>query len=334
MTDINTKIYKMLITGYTLNEISSTLKLTPKQIHKRIISMKNEGYLLTPKIYDDGEIKYIQNFFFTNRNTNTLDLTLTHQNFKAMLISDLHIGNELQNLNYLNQIYDLCLKENIHIIINAGDFIDGPSSKGKQIIPDIDKQIEFAIKNHPFDKNIINLICFGNHDFDALQKNGRCVKNALENNRPDFYGIGYGLGILNIANDQIIVKHKINGLPFNQIHNKLILCGHKHKAGVINTGDTILLNIPPLSDLCFNEKQKYPGAIIMNLTIDENGFIKSGEFQQLLINSQIYTVNESTIDFLFTQSTLTEEEIKLPPKQKVLNPGSSQIEKFNKRYNR
>ena len=336
MTEINSKIFDLLINGYTLNEIADIMNISIKQIHQRINIMKKQGYLLTHDISADGEIKYIQKLYLPETKTNTTNLTLTDNTFKAMLISDLHIGNEKQNINYLYDIYDLCVKEGIHIIINAGDIIDGPSSRGNQIITAPNKQIEFTIKNHPFDKNILNLICFGNHDYDALQKTGRCVKTAFEHMRPDFIGLGYGLGIINLGNDQIIVNHKITSLPFHPVTNKLVLCGHHHKMAFTEKEDSFLVNIPTLSDLCFNQKQKTPGAIIMKLTLDKNGIIKEGYFENLLINSKIFTISENNFLFNFPCETAKEENLKMPPKKKQLAVSSnmSQIEKFNMRYNR
>lgn len=336
MTQINEKIFNLLINGYTLNEISDILNLTVKQIHKRIISMQNAGFLLTPEIFTDGEIKYNQTLYLPEIKTNTTDLKLTDNNFKAMLISDLHIGNEKQNLSYLEKIYDLCKKENINIIINAGDIIDGSVTQGNQIISDTNKQIEYVIKKYPYDKNILNLICFGNHDYDALQKTGRCVKTALEYARPDFISLGYGLGIINLANDQIIVTHKITSLPFQPLTNKLILSGHHHKIAFTEKEDSFLVNIPTLSDLCFNQKHKIPGAIIMNLSLNKDGIIKEGFFEVLLINSKIYTVSENHFIFDFPFENAKEENLKMPPKKKSLTiqNNMSQIEKFNKRYNR
>ncbi len=336
MTEINNKIYDLLITGYTINEIADMLNLSPKQIHQRIIKMKNQGYLLTQEIYSDGEIKYIQNLYLPEIKTNTTNLKLTTNSFKAMLISDLHFGNEKQNITYLNKIYDLCVKENINIIINAGDIIDGPSSKGKQIITDINKQIKYTIKNYPYDRNILNLICFGNHDYDALQKTGRDIKLTLENARPDFIGLGYAFGIINLGNDQIIVSHKTTGLPFHPVTNKIILSGHHHKLAFTEKADSFLVNIPTLSNLCFNEKHKLPGAIIMDLSLNKEGFIKNGYFESLLINKKIYTIGENSFEFAFPYEETKEENIKIPPKKKslLMDHTTSQIEKFNRRYNR
>ena len=333
MTETDKQIVDLLEKEYTTIEVANKLNISLKQLHQRLNLLKAHGLVLIPEINTNGKIRYLKNFVLTRPKTNTQNLKLIDNSFKALLISDLHIGNEKQNLNYLKQIYQLCLDKNIHLIINAGDFIDGPSSKGKKIIADTDKQIQYALKNHPFNEQILNLICFGNHDYDTLQKTGQDIAKALEYYRPDFISLGYGIGIINVGNDQIIVKHPTAGLPINKLSNKLILCGHKHKMAFNNKENNFLINIPPLSDLCFHENQKLPGAIIMELFFNRDGIIKEGNFECLTLNKKIITVSENSFEFNFPKEKITEEEILLPPKRKVLTPSDmSQIEKFNNRY--
>ena len=73
---------------------------------------------------------------------------------KFLLISDLHFGNELENLKLIDRAYNYCIKNGINIILCGGDFIDGSFSKGSQKITDLYDQIEYFIKNYPQDKNI------------------------------------------------------------------------------------------------------------------------------------------------------------------------------------
>ena len=63
----------------------------------------------------------------------------------------------------------ICEIMTLHIIINGGDLIDGSFSKGVQKIDDPICQLDYVIKNYPFDKRILNLICLGNHDFFFIQ---------------------------------------------------------------------------------------------------------------------------------------------------------------------
>ena len=100
MTEQEMLIMEMINEGQTLNEIAKSLWLSPRQIHQKIQKLINDGYLFNPIYYDNGDITY--NFENKTNLKHTINLTLTDSSrFKALVISDIHIGNELENLSYL-----------------------------------------------------------------------------------------------------------------------------------------------------------------------------------------------------------------------------------------
>lgn len=332
MTELNKTILSKLLDGESVNEIAKSLNKTPIQIHKQIKYIINSGYTFSSEIKDDGNVIYRPEYALKTPETNTAYLKLENGHFKAMLISDLHLGNINQNIRYLNAIYEYCAKEGIHIIINAGDVIDGTFSKSRQKISDPEKQIAYTIKNHPFDENIVNLICYGNHDYSALENFGINVNQMINSARPDLIGLGFGISIVNLESDQFFIKHPVNNIGLKTIDKKLIICGHKHKAALFNQRNTFIVNVPSLSDLCFDNKQKYPGAYKMELVLNK-GFIKAGYFEHLIINKGLQTICESEFTFDFNHELLTENDVLDKPKVKSLqNRQMSQIDKFNERY--
>ncbi len=334
MTDINKIILSKMLDGKSVGEIARDLNKNPIHIHRRIKQIINSGYAFTREIKDSGEICYNPEYALKIPEANTAHIKLADNHFKAMLISDLHLGNEYQNIRYLNMIYDYCAKEGIHIIINAGDVIDGTFSKSKQKIDNPEKQITYTIKNYPFDENILNLICFGNHDYSAFENFSIDINTMLNSARPDLIGLGFGISIINIENDQLFIKHPINNLNLKTINRKLIICGHKHKAAIYDKQGTLLIHVPSLSDLCFDSKQKKPGAIIMELSFNK-GLMRTGYFEQLLVSGGISTICESEFDLDLNHDLLTEDDVIEKAKVKTLQSRQmSQIDKFNERYHR
>ena len=172
MTEKEFLICDMVSEGYTLNEIAKALWLSSRQVHQKILKLNSDGYFISPIYFDNGNIKYVFDKF---DNEHTINISLEDSSrFKALVISDIHIGNELENLGYLYKAYDYARNHDIHVILNCGDLIDGSFTKGKQIVNDIDEQIERVIDDYPFDKSILNFICFGNHDYSAFE-NGRLI---------------------------------------------------------------------------------------------------------------------------------------------------------------
>lgn len=321
------EIINMIKAEKTIDEMAKELDVSLDEIHRRIMSVKNSGYNLNKIVYDNGKIRYCLRKNPEN-SVCTLKLKLTDRyKFSAMLISDLHFGNVLARMDYLKEVYRYCQKYGIHIIINCGDVVDGNFGKGEQNISDSTEQLEYVIKNHPTSDNILNLICLGNHDY-SLFKYGIDVKKALENARYDLIPFGYGLGILSLESDQIFIRHSISELSFEPINKKLVLEGHRHKAAFTSEGNGFLVNIPTLSDLVLG-KHELPGVVRMDLSLNNDGYIESGNFEQFVVSDKLQTVNESVFKFDLDRDPLSEDIVRPKVRCKEIN---GQIDKFNRKW--
>lgn len=310
MTEKNKLLIDLLLQNKTLNEIKEALKESPKQIQKRLISLKGKGYVFDPNYNDNGNITYTLEKEITQTLENTITINPKENKIKVMTISDIHIGNELENLKLLDTVYRHCLDNDIHIIFNCGDTIDGTHSYRKQLITDPKKQAEKLIKKHPYDKEILNFICFGNHEASALYDQGFNIKEVLKNSRPDLIPVGYGLGIINILEEQIILKHNIEDLRFGPTPHKLILCGHTHKLAYKMQRDSITVLVPPLSDLCFNG-QNHPGALQMELTFANNDLLSKIRFSHYKVDeNKTDLMSETDMEFAFKKRKIKEKDIK------------------------
>lgn len=302
MTEKEFLICDMVSEGYTLNEIAKALWLSSRQVHQKILKLNSDGYFISPIYFDNGNIKYVFDKF---DNEHTINISLEDSSrFKALVISDIHIGNELENLGYLYKAYDYARNHDIHVILNCGDLIDGSFTKGKQIVNDIDEQIERVIDDYPFDKSILNFICFGNHDYSAFE-NGRDISIAISNRRPDLVSGGYGFSLINIEKDQFVMYHPL--YEKISIPNKLILEGHHHKALFKIARNNFFVNVPPLSDLYFG-LQENPGMIEMELFFN-NGFINSGHFKQIGVKKRVEFYGENDLEFFLKHDKIDEKKI-------------------------
>ena len=296
MINFSKRIIELIEQGKTLNEISGQLNLTHKQIYTKMRTMSAHGIEFEREYFYNGNIKYIPDSKYVYTNREGVDLITSHedQQLTFMLISDLHFGNKTADLELLTKIYDYCVMRNIHIIINAGDLIDGLTYGTDKKIKSFERQIDFAINNYPFDKNILNFICLGNHDLDSFTTDNMDLHTILYNFRHDLIPLGYALGGLNVKNETIYIKHRIADYQTSYIPNEsLILLGHSHKSSIQLNGN-LYVHIPPLSNIS-NNRNGFPGATIMTLTF-KNGYYKSVFFEQLLIADKIYTINEFRTD--------------------------------------
>lgn len=345
MKEINNIILEMIKENKSINEIVECTGISHKRLFYRLSLLKLKGFNFDTKYYYSGDIAYQMINSLTNeKEEGTTILTSKNDvNFKAMVISDLHFGNSLERLDLLNEIYNYCIKEGINIIINAGDLIDGTFSSTKQKINSCEEQIEYTIKNYPFDKSILNFVCLGDHDYSSVENTGQDLALALQSRRHDIIPIGYGIGIINIKNDRIYIQHPKTSNFVKTINDGLILSGHSHASG-INISQATLIQIPSLSNLKPQNRNVLPGAIVLNINFI-NGFFNYLSLNNLIIaNNKIYEAG--TFDYyigkgknISSNFINNEEERNNSGKEKVKtlnnqNNRLSQIDKFNKRYNR
>lgn len=347
MTEINKQLLNMIIQNKTLNEISEKMKLTHKQIYRRLLLLQNNGYIIDRKYYYSGDIVYNLQLSLSNTKDESIEKNeidiITSPNdssFKALLISDLHLGSEKESLDALDKVYNYCINESINIIINGGDLIDGMASFYPKKINKLEEQINYALKVYPFDKNILNLIVLGNHDIELFTNTSIDMKKLIYNKRHDIIPIGYREGKINIKNDFIIVHHHIPDCIYNNNdmkNNKITLYGHSHTSNYITNGHTSHIYIPTLSNLKTQpEGIDIPRAIKMNIEF-YNGIIVGGTFENLLIADKIYKINTFKIGFnnnnisIPTNGNINLED-DIVDEYKVKKKQISQIDKFNKKY--
>lgn len=325
MSEINDIIMKMILEKATVNEIVKATGSSHKQLFYRLNMLRTKGYDFKKKYYNNGEITYKINRTIETSDDKGVILFTSHKekSLTAMLISDLHTCNEYDRLDLLYELYELCIKHNIHIILNGGDLIDGLFGPDNKRFDTYEQQINYLLKMYPYDKNIINFVCLGNHDFDSLKAKGQDLKNILSIKRHDIVPIGYGFGIINIKNDQIIMKHpKTPTLTeISDLKHKLILSGHYHQVQTSNIDDNVYIFLPSLSDIGRNEFGSLPGAIKMTINFSSNGLFKDATFEQYIFADKMYKVGEYNYDLSIGKDMINNNSIKyeeeLPPFEKT-----------------
>jgi len=146
MTDINQKILDLILEGKTTIQIMETLNLSHKQLKIRLDSIKNSGYTLSYNVSDTGKVRYdvLKNIALALTNTLTIHLEKDPFTFTALVDSDFHTGHPKDNFHRINELYEYAAKEDINIIINCGDIIDGCCEGQEEAI--IKKQVEKLIE--------------------------------------------------------------------------------------------------------------------------------------------------------------------------------------------
>lgn len=276
---------------------------------------------------------------------------------KLWLFRITHLGSKLERLDLLDRVYNYCIKNNIHIILNCGDIIDGVFGQCEKRIKDTYSQIDYLIKKYPFDRNILNFAVGGDHDHSALTCGYQDMIEILKNYRHDIVFQSYYNAIISIKNDKILLHHRVpqeksvtdgRTLENNEII-PIVLNGHLHKYATEQKKSDGIVNalVPSLSDL----NDSFPTALELTLMFTK-GYISSTIFKQIYFGVKDSIISEANFDLsnrkitpspirlLESYSFVSQEEIgtkeesiaeENPLAKKLERP--SPIDIFNQRYN-
>lgn len=296
LTDNAVKILGMINEGFSLSQISYLLNISYEEIFNSLTLLHFNGFNISKKYYANGDMVFslIKHSKFTNKNKNAIITEPNENDFEILVISDFHLGSLYERIDLINEFYyNYCKENNIHIVLNIGDILEGVINLSNVKIP-WDEQVFHALDILPHVPDIITFLVLGNHDHSILMKYGQNIRDVLKNNFHDIVPLGYGKAEVKIKNDEIIMQHPLLIKEFkenNMYDHKLILRGHGHEAKVKMNGTNFILNVPSLSDLNFN-KSSLPGAIKMHLKM-LYGYIHQVKIDELIvINNKIHTVNE------------------------------------------
>lgn len=270
----------------TIKEIAEDTQLSYKQIYNYLLILKNKGYQIESKYYSDGEIVYnLTNDLFRTEKRTTIITRPTETKLKIMAIADTHLGHPQENLNYLDMVYNECIKNDIHHIFIAGDLVDDRFKLQSDLFESIDDEINYAIKVYPHHPGILNYIVYGNHEANILYKYCRNVGVEIENRRNDMISLGFDKGQIWLKKDKITLRHAINHYERVDIGKaKIVIEGHHHKS-FYSDGRFKNISIPACSDIV--TENNIPGFIIANFEFF-NGYVSKIIWERYhFINNQV-----------------------------------------------
>ncbi len=343
MTDRTVQLLQMIKEGYTVNEMAERLNLSNRQLYNHITLLRNKGFKFDRKYYYNGDIVYLPiTYYNQNAGKEGVDIITEtdSEEFRILLISDLHIGCEKQRLDLLDMSYDYCVKNGIHTIFNCGDLINGTFG-AKNIHDDVSEQIDYFIKKYPHDKSILNFAVLGNHDVSSLLSLGLDFQEVLLSYRHDIVPLGYGEGIINIKNDKFILRHPIKEVGDKDIQSsdEVIFKGHHHRMGILTLRNSMLVEVPALSDVFMSSNEVFPGALDITFKFSR-GYCHSLIIKHLYFDDKVRMINNMylergrgrNVDY----SKPIELEERRPVKKRIYVPEKrvemSQIDKFNAKY--
>lgn len=314
MEEIKYKVLSLINEGMTLSMMSNLLHMTHHEIYQIIVALKINGFNIMEKIYANGEVRYqlIKSTKHRNSFRNTIITEPEEDELNLLIVSDLHLGSNQEEYQLIYEMIYYAMVNNIHIIVNTGDFIEGVINL-HNINQPWDEQIEKALLKYPMVNNIVSFILFGNHDYSILKNYGQDIKTYIKNNRWDMMPLGYSRCNIKIKNDELILEHFIDDK--RTIHeidkNKIILRGHGHETKLRLDGVNYIINLPSLSNLNFN-KYHFPGMLKLRLQFMKGNIINVIAENISYINHKMEVTGEYKIftgkNKNYKQDTIIENE--------------------------
>ena len=322
MSDQTKLLLTLLEQGKSCNEICDILHISNRQLYNNLTNIKNKGFLFSRKYTSKGDILY-QTTNYISEEDNTIKLD--EQYIKILVISDLHFGNEKENLDRINNVFDYCIKNNIHTIFCCGDFIDGTYSQGIQTIKNFYEQVDYFIKKYPFDKNILTFGVGGDHDLSGITHCGQNFLEAIYNYRHDCIIPSFNNSVVNIKNINILLHHRN---PKDDIPNNfnINLFGHSHKFAVRHDENgNFMVKVPSISDINVYQYNVLPSALELELTFEKD-ILKLIQFNHLYFGDKNYLLSELSYEIPSSKKKKIEDY--------ETDAKGSQVEKFVKRLNK
>ena len=343
--------YKLLIDLINKNvsytDICKQLNITFSELTSKLLELKNLGISYQRKYYSNGIIKYIPASELgalsksNNKNLEATIITDANENeIKILATADFHYCNKSCRPDLVAKAFDYCVQNGIHIIMCAGDLLDGTFPPGNQTITEPYEQVKYFLENYPHDDSILTFAVGENHDISVLNSSYIDLRYATNNYRPDIIIPGYCNCTINIKNDSVLLHHHVDNIHKASTKSTILLHGHSHKFKVNDIYNNGLLEIwvPTLS----NVVQIMPTVLEMTLKF-KNGIISHVNIKQVMLKNKPIVLGEydyykdnnlkveniaNIEDYKFAKTNNQENKFDDDFERLTM----SQTEKFNKRY--
>ena len=277
MNEKETLIFNLLQNNVSLNKIQDTLQIPNEQF---IIYLKNirANYPYFKRKLDSNGTYFLIPSSKEIKPSNRVRINLYKDNFKLLLISDLHIGNKKDRPELLDLVFEHAASKGINYIANTGDVIENIYylKASKLRLKTLKGQLSSYLKNYPYDPNIITINLYGNHDLQHKEDDLN-IEEIISRERHDIISLGYGQGFIDLKKDFITLEHNIsNAIKHRNSEYPITFRGHSHKTKYDLRRDNALILVPSLSDALPSNYSEKPlkGFLETEFKFDNTGHIK------------------------------------------------------------
>jgi predicted phosphodiesterase len=167
--------------------------------------------------------------------------------FKIGIVSDTHLGSQMQQKTLLGEAYRIFKQEGIETVIHAGDLVEGSGKQYKgqlyeMFLHGADSMLDYAVEVYPCVPGITTYVIGGSHDYSYFKDGGYDILKKLAEKRKDIKYLGNAGAFLNFGKIRIYVMHPSGGVPYARSYRlqkiisefkdkekpNIIISGHLH----------------------------------------------------------------------------------------------------------
>lgn len=317
------EIIKRIKREYTVASICADLNISLEELYFHIIELKkNDNRYFYPKICQNAEVMLSSQ---KQPESDMVKINIPNGQFSWVNISDPHVGNIHDQIDRFRSIEDFMYDEDIIMLVNNGDSIDGPEHKNQSLprrLPDLQDQLIEFVENYPY-VNGFNAVKIGDHDNREKTEDGYNLQKALTEFRPDIKIYSNATGVFKINNKEIMLCHdaKDSNISKSEIlDSRFITYGHSHiyynHSTYANGVPIIRIVVPSMSNLPLHNGRT-PGFLKFTVTCS------SGQVVGLVIDNYTFEgtsshiLHNGSVDYQFPfEETKNEEKNGKPRKRK------------------
>lgn len=226
------------------------------------------------------------------------------------VVSDTHVGNKLQQVHLLNEIYQEAYNRGIRIVLHVGDVVDGnytnrPENPRLLFLHNFDQQVNYVVEMYPEIDGITTYYILGSHDESHYKNGGATVDNFIAHSRrSDIICLGQDFGRFFLDKVEYDLDHPGGGkskslsyalqrrVEVLESHHKpqVLLVGHYHASYHMNYRNVEAIMVPALCGKTqFQQKQGLwndVGAYFLDVWSDEKGNIVYFEAEEVLFDKK------------------------------------------------
>lgn len=298
LSDLNDRLLVDLQKRRTMDYLTKAYRVSPRVITAVIEDLKEQGF----NVEQVGGELFISRYGLPQEKKFEVDWR-GDKIIRFGLAGDMQYSSKFVQHTYLNEFYDLCLREGYLDVYNPGDVDDGqkmhPGHEYELYAHGVDEHIGGIIKHYPSRQGITTHFITGNHDWSFMKDAGMDIGKRIAAERPDMHYLGYGAASIKLTPNCILeLRHPTDGTAYAISYKiqkmidamsggekpNILAVGHYHKMEMI-----FYRNVFTFQTGCFQAQTDFMrgrqiaaalGGWLVEIHVDDDGTIRrcKGEF--------------------------------------------------------